>query len=344
MAGGRWSKLGLRWKLNLLMGGVLLVTMSVFEGLVLRHERQMLIDSRARHLGELAEHLAWVMRGAGDGGRQGALADYERGINGERDRGRRALVLDAGSRVVAASDPNLLGVVLDEERSRDYEKLDTGTPARVLLHDTTRMVAGLPVIAGGRPSDDRRLEVLISEPLDDIRENLKTSLVTHLLHLLVTTLAMALITNLALSAFVLSPVGRLLAGMRLMERGEWTSDIPVGADDEVGELTKGYNALGRNLESQVRSLVRAEKLASVALAAVRMNAQLKRPVERIRGSVEYLCRHNAFAGESAHAVGRVFDQTAGILAVSEKFSRDFSAQVEAAGEDGGSLTPPAVLR
>ena len=331
---GKRLKFGLRWKLNLLMGAIVLATMSIFEGVSLYRERWMLIDARAQHLQELAQHLAWVIQGADDQNRQTLVMNYERGINSDRDRGHRALILDMQSRIVAATDPQLVGTVMDERGAlQSYMKIPSETPARIFLRNTERMAVAVSVIVRANQSrlEDQELTILILAPLDDIRESLRASLVTHVFHLLVTALALTLVTNLLLSMFVLRPIRKLLAGMRRMERGEWTSDIPVRTNDEVGKLTRGYNALGRNLETKVRCLVRAEKLASVALAAIHWNRELKKPVERIRGSTEYLCRHNAFDSESAHAIGRIFDQTETILALSEKFNRDFSAQVASDG-------------
>lgn len=42
---GHRFKFGLRWKLNLLIGAIVVVTMSLFEGLSLNRERQLLINA-----------------------------------------------------------------------------------------------------------------------------------------------------------------------------------------------------------------------------------------------------------------------------------------------------------
>ena len=327
----RRFKFGLRWKLNLLIGAVVVITMSLFEGLSLYRERQMLINARAQHLEELVHHLAWVLRADREQDQQNMIFNYERAINMDGAYKYRALILNERAQVVAASNPQFVGTVMDERGVlRTYQKLGGTTPAQVYVQDTAQMAVALPIaLRSDSPgAGDKSLTVLISGPLDDIQESVKSSLLTHVFHLLITALAIALVTNLALSAFVLRPIRKLLAGMRRMERGEWTNDLPIKSSDEIGRLTKGYNALGRNLELKVRCLVRAEKLASVALVAIHWNRELKKPIERIRGSAEYLCRHNAFDSESAHAIGRIFDQTERILGLNEKFNRDFSAQIE----------------
>ena len=352
----RRFKFGLRWRLNLLIGIVLVTTMSLFEALNLRNERRMLIDARAQHFEELAQHLGWVLRNGGSQDQQNLVFNYERAINGEGQWAYRVLILDRQGQIMAGSNSELLGTVVDlQTMLKSYDKLPGNSPAQVFVQGVTQMFVTLPLVVRIDQSGagEKSLVVLISGPLDDIKESLKSSLMTHVAHFLITALAMALVTNLALSAFVLRPIRRLLAGMRRMERGEWTRDLPVRTNDEVGKLTRGYNALGRNLETKVRCLVRAEKLASVALVAIHLNRELKKPIERIRGSADYLCRHNAFDSESAHAIGRIFDQTEKILGLSEKFNRDFSAQFEseenhnekrngASGKpDGGPGKPPA---
>ena len=330
----RQFRFGLRLKLNLLLGTIVFVTMSLFEGLSLYGERQMLISARAQHLEELVHHLAWVVRNSSEQNQQNLLLNYERAINGDGVYSYRALILNDQAQVIAASNPQLVGIVMDEQSLlRSYKELARDTPAKVFLQDTMQMAVALPMVVRSDESGvgDRSLTLLISGPLNDIRENLQNSLLTHAFHLLITLLALAIVTNLALSIFVLQPIRKLLAGMRRMERGDWTSDLPVNTRDEIGRLTRGYNALGRNLELKVRCLVRAEKLASVALVAIQLNRELKKPIERIRGSAEYLCRNNAFDSESAHAIGRIFDQTEGLLAISEKFNQEFSSHVASEG-------------
>ncbi len=71
-------------------------------------------------------------------------------------------------------------------------------------------------------------------------------------------------------------------------------------------------------------LVKAEKLASVALVAIHLNRGLGKPIERIRESAKFLSRRNAFDADSAHAVGRIFDETEKIYAISEQFNENFS--------------------
>ncbi|MBI4469427.1 MAG: HAMP domain-containing protein [Acidobacteria bacterium] len=321
----------MRWKLNVLIGIILLLSISVFDGLSVYRERQWLITAHAKHLGQLAEHLAWMVQNARGQNAQDLVMNYERGLNGNGDHDYRALVLNARSEVIAATNPQWIGAVMGEEKlSQGYEKLALDGPINVFVNGTSRMMASLPmsVHSAEAASEGDLLTIVISGSLDDVRASVNASLITHTFHLVITVLAMMLVIDLALSRFVLRPVRNLLTGMDRMQRGAWGSDLPVRSNDEMGELTRGYNALGRNLERTVRRLVRAEKLASVALAAIYLNRELRKPIELIRGSARFLCQHNVFDKHSAHAAGCIFDQTDKMGAIAEKFDRDFSAQLD----------------
>lgn len=316
--------LGLRWKLNLLFGAILVVTMSAFVGLDLYHERRSLMLERAHHLETLARHLAWAIRHVEIQNRVELLTNYERALNQTNREHYRALILDAQSRVVAATDPLLLGMPLkDESAWTDYAAFPSEPPAQIFVRDTSEMIVTFPALVSGTVESERSqlLTILIASPLTDIGTTVRASLITHSFHLLVTALAMMLAINAVLSRSVLRPIERLLASMKQMERGDWKGDLPIKTEDEIGQLTKAYNRLGRNLERAIGRLMRAERLASLGLVAVYLNRELKRPIERIRASAKYLCQHNAFDQASAQAVGCIFDQTERMFAISEKFNR-----------------------
>lgn len=323
--------LGLRWKLNLLFGAILLVTMSAFVGLDLYHERRSLMIERAHHLETLARHLAWSIRRAETRNREELLIHYERALNHTGREHYRALILDARSTIVAATDPLLLGTRLEGASAlANYETFPSAPPAQVFIRDTSEMVVTFPVFipGGARSQAGQLLTILIAGPLTDMGTTLTASLITHSFHLLVTALAMMLAINVVLSRFLLRPIELLSVSMRQMERGDWKGDLPVKTDDEIGQLLKAFNRLGRHLEGTIRRLMRAERLASLGLVAVYLNRELRRPIERIRASAKYLCQHNAFDQESARAVGCIFDQTERMFAISEKFNQDFTTLLE----------------
>jgi len=188
----RRLKFGLRWKLNLLIGAILLVTMTVFVGLDLYHERQSLITARAQHLEEIAQHFAWVVQSASGQDQQSLVMNYEHAMNQNGSQEYRAVILNGRSEVTATTNPQLMGTVMNERSLlQSYEKMVRETPTQIFLQGTSRMVATLPVfVRTGTPrEEDQFLTVLISGSLSDIRGSLKASLMTHTFHLLITALA-----------------------------------------------------------------------------------------------------------------------------------------------------------
>ncbi len=338
--------LGLCWKLNLLIGTILVVTMGLFVALDLYHERQALITSREQQLEEMVQHFAWLVQSTGSSDSQGLVINYEHSINSHGRSDYRVFLLNERSEVTASTNPRLKGTVMDERSLlQRFDKKVSDTPIKIFIEDTAQMVVTLPVAAPSPDHDETRatFTILISASLEDIQKSLRVSLITHTFHLLITALGMVLAINLALSRMILQPIRNLLAGMKRMQQGEWASDLPVKTRDEIGEFTRGYNALGRNLEQTVHQLVRAEKLASVALVAICLSRDLKKPIRKIRDSIQFLSRRIAFDVETARTVGCLLDQTDQMYAICEKFNQDFSEQVEASALSGSaaSLQDPA---
>lgn len=322
--------LGLRWKLNLLIGTILVVTMGLFVSLDLYHERKSLITSRSQQLEEIAQHFGWLVQSGHGQDPQSLVTDYEHSINSYKKSQYRVLLLNASSEVIASTNPRLKGTIMDEPSLlQRFAKEASDAPTKIFLEDTAEIVVTLPIVARSPKPNEMRTEltVLISAALDDIGDSLRTSLFTHTFHLLITAVAMTLAINLALSRMVLQPINKLLTGMKQMQQGEWTSNLPVKAKDEIGDLTQGYNALGRNLEQTVHQLVRAEKLASVALVAICLSRDLKKPIRKIREGIQFLSRQITFDVETARTVGCMLDQTDKMYAICEKFNEGFSKQV-----------------
>lgn len=319
-------RLGLRFKLNLVIGTVIVGSVFLFDGVSIVHERQFLIDQKAHEIENIAEQLSWMIQHSPGDSLSELTARYEQGLNDRGNGTYRVTLINARSEIVASANPRLIGAILNERKAwQGYEKISTNDPEEILVHGTTGMLAALPIeVRSESGQSSSAITILILNSLDDVREKLSVSLLTHSLHLIVAGLTIVLLVNTALSRFVLKPVSAVLSDMSRMQKGELASDLPVRSSDEIGELTRGYNSLGRNLEASVFRLVRAEKLASVALVAIHLNRELRKPIEAIRSSTELLCRRNIFDAESARAAGRIFDQTDNIAAISEKFNHDFS--------------------
>ncbi|MEZ5398808.1 MAG: HAMP domain-containing protein [Bryobacteraceae bacterium] len=87
----------------------------------------------------------------------------------------------------------------------------------------------------------------------------------HILHAGLTVLALVLVLNVLCNRIVLSPLDDLLRHINYMGRGTWKAAIPVRRNDEIGQLTGAFNALGEQLTATVQQFAAASKLSALAL-------------------------------------------------------------------------------
>ena len=67
-----------------------------------------------------------------------------------------------------------------------------------------------------------------------------------------------------LTYFLLKPVRTLVDATNRIAGGDMNHVIPIQSSDELGELTRSFNRMVRNLSTIQNELVRSEKLISLA--------------------------------------------------------------------------------
>ncbi len=150
----------------------------------------------------------------------------------------------------------------------------------------------------------------------------RRALQIHGLHAIVTVVVVMLGVNAALSAFVLKPLAGVQAGIAQMERGEWRARIDAPRDDdEVGRLLASFQSLGLTVDALVLQLLNAERLATAALLATKLAAQIEPEVERLGAAAAQL---QSLPDEaSQRAAGTVASAAARIMATSRGLDRVF---------------------
>lgn len=174
-------------------------------------------------------------------------------------------------------------------------------------------------------ADGTGLTADIRQHLDAVR---RRSLLMHAAYgvLLLSVIAAGL--NAALSRFVLKPMTIIDAGIRKMERGHWRTPILSARRDEVGCVVENFQLLGLKVDAIVAQLVRAERLATLALLANRATAEISPRVEQIAAAVGELQRlGDGPARVSARAIAVA---SAEILVAVREFDRLFAASLNRA--------------
>lgn len=100
-----------------------------------------------------------------------------------------------------------------------------------------------------------------------------------------------------LSGKIVEPLVRLRAAFKEVEKGEYDRDININTKDEIGELSKGFSSMKRQIKNQIVTISN-EKEKVVALEATRteffnnVTHELKTPLTTISGYAQILQQEN----------------------------------------------------
>lgn len=122
--------------------------------------------------------------------------------------------------------------------------------------------------------------------------------------------------SLTVSAVMLLPLSRLSAAARRMARGELAVRVPEDRDDELGQLSRDFNAMAAQLEAQVEELQEASKRQEDFIGS--FAHEIKTPLTSIIGYADLL-RSRPFTEEQVReSVGYIFSEGRRMEALSRK--------------------------
>jgi len=101
---------------------------------------------------------------------------------------------------------------------------------------------------------------------------------------------LGLLLSVWVSARVTRPIERLAKGAREVAAGDWSVRVEPKSRDEVGQLTRAFNEMTRQLAEQRDRLVQAERVAAWRELARRLAHELKNPLFPLQLTLENLQR------------------------------------------------------
>lgn len=112
------------------------------------------------------------------------------------------------------------------------------------------------------------------------------------------------------------PLQRLTHNMKRVEGGDLSVRMAVRRDDEVGQLTQGFNSMVGNLDRTQRELKqfhsrqmqRADRLASIGEMAAGLAHEIKNPLAGIRGAIDVLADDYRADDPRREVMGQVREQ------------------------------------
>ena len=174
---------------------------------------------------------------------------------------------------------------------------------------------------------DAGVEAAQADPATSPEAVVRRSAVIHAAYAAALLLVIALGLNVALSRFVLEPVDRIRDDIEKMERGHWRLPLRPAGQDEVGRVVESFQMLGLSVDAHVGQLIRAERLATLALVATKTAALIEPRVERIGAAVGRVYERRDGAERDARtAAEEIAIASAEILAAVRGLDRAFEAE------------------
>ena len=161
------------------------------------------------------------------------------------------------------------------------------------------------------------------------KHNLLASLASlHVIHAVVTVLALAVVLNILWYRLFIRRLEVLLRHINSMRLGTWSADIPVEREDEIGQLSRAFNELGAQLTVTVQQFAAASKLSAMALLGhglVRKIVLTKDHLEAVTGMLDLARGEHSEVPESVLHNLRSMIRT--LQEIPAEFDADFARQL-----------------
>jgi two-component system, NtrC family, sensor kinase len=89
---------------------------------------------------------------------------------------------------------------------------------------------------------------------------------------------------------LLKPVRTLVSATERIAGGDLSHEIPIHSTDELGDLTRSFNHMVKNLAWIQNELVRSEKLISLGRLSAGVAHEIRNPLNAMKGAMVYLQR------------------------------------------------------
>lgn len=113
---------------------------------------------------------------------------------------------------------------------------------------------------------------------------------TRVIQTVVITLFFAVAGVTLLAYYLLKPVRTLVGATKRIAAGDLSHEIPIQSSDELGDLTRSFNRMVKNLARIQGELVHSEKLISLGRLSAGVAHEIRNPLNAMKGAIVYLQR------------------------------------------------------
>jgi len=144
-------------------------------------------------------------------------------------------------------------------------------------------------VAAFAPIPIMKWSLAVTIPRDEFRKD-ALAIRTRVIQVVFITLIFAVAGVMILTYYLLKPVRTLVAATNRISGGDLNHEIPIQSGDELGDLTRSFNRMVKNLARIQNELVRSEKLVSLGRLSAGVAHEIRNPLNAMKGAIVYLQR------------------------------------------------------
>ena len=297
---GQMIRNSLKVKVGFYLVIALMIAVFLFTSLVVRNNREELLQQAVSHAAQLSEVITKSTRFAMLQNQPSYVDKIIQDVGAQNDIDR-VRILSKNGTIIHSSETLEIGRQVDQEAESCLachldEKSQQGSPMvgrpRIFFNPEGKRMLGSTAVIRNEPScanggchmhskDQSVLGVLdIVYPLDKIDHTIRKNTLTIVGLALGFVLAAALLVSFLVHRMVYLPLRDLEGGAARLAKGELEQTIPVRSEDEFGQLASSFNSMtdalrkshvelqdwGRTLERKVKAATRELHIAQAEAA------------------------------------------------------------------------------
>ena len=185
------------------------------------------------------------------------------------------------------------------------QEMITGTSSwKSYVHDNVEKIAAFAPI----PAMGWSLAVTI--PVDELGKE-ALAIKWRVIEVAGIILVFAVVGVSVLSYYLLRPVRELVTATNRMAEGNLNQEIPLRSRDELGDLTRSFNHMVKNIARIQNELVRNEKLISLGRLSAGVAHEIRNPLNAMKGAIVHIQRRrpgDPLIEEYTHLVSEEIDR------------------------------------
>ncbi len=144
-------------------------------------------------------------------------------------------------------------------------------------------------VAAFAPIPIMNWSLAVTIPIDELRKE-ALAIRSRVIQTVLITLLFAVAGITILTYYLLKPVRTLAAATNRISGGDLGHEIPIQSGDELGDLTRSFNRMVKNLARTQNELIRSEKLISLGRLSAGVAHEIRNPLNAMKGAIVYIQR------------------------------------------------------